>query len=143
MNKKFLIVIVIAIVIILGVIGAVCYKNVKNNVDSEVVEIVNKLNNGTGDCGDWSKGLYITKVNKVKKVDVNLLNDNEKTGMDKNSKIFIMNLEERTYGEVEIAVVNGEVTANSILGETIDELWGRNIFTEDKINIEKVNKEIK
>lgn len=143
MNKKILVGTVIAIVIIVGIIGGLFYKNSKNDVDSEVIEIIKNLNSKTSGYGDWNPGLHITKVNKVKKIDVKLLYDGEKNEIDKNSEIFIMNLEERSNGNIEIVVVNGRVTANSLLGETVDDLWNRNIFTKDKINVEKINKEIK
>lgn len=146
MNKKIIIGIVIAVaIIIIGIIGGICYKNSKNNVDSEVIEIINNLNNGSGYYGDWKTGLHITRINKVKKIDVKLYNklDDNEDKLDESSKIFIMDLEEKFYGNVEIIVVNGEVTANSILGETYDELWNKDIFTKDKINIEKINEEIK
>ena len=145
MNKKIIIGIVIAVAIIIGIIGGICYKNSKNNVDSEVIEIINNLNNGSGYYGDWKTGLHITRINKVKKIDVKLYNklDDSEDKLDESSKIFIIDLEEKFYGNVEIIVVNGEVTANSILGETYNELWNKDIFTKDKINIEKINEEIK
>ena len=140
-NNKELI-LLLSIILVIGVIGTIWfYKKKGNNIEKEIAEVVNTLNDGNGNLGDWSRNLYITKVNKASKIDIKLLDDEAREYVDEKSKIFIINLEERTYGTVEIVVVNGEVTANSILGDYATELWRDT--TNDKVDVNKINKLIK
>ena len=139
-NKELIL--LLSIILVIGVIGTIWfYKKKGNNIEKEIAEVVNTLNDGNGNLGDWSRNLYITKVNKASKIDIKLLDDEAREYVDEKSKIFIINLEERTYGTVEIVVVNGEVTANSILGDYATELWRDT--TNDKVDVNKINKLIK
>ncbi len=139
-NKELIL--LLSIILVIGVIGTIWfYKKKGNNIEKEIAEVVNTLNDGNGNLGDWSRNLYITKVNKASKIDIKLLDDEAREYVDEKSKIFIINLEEKTYGTVEIVVVNGEVTANSILGEYATELWRDT--TNDKVDVNKINKLIK
>ena len=139
-NKELIL--LLSIILVIGVIGTIWfYKKQGNNIEKEIAEVVNTLNDGNGNLGDWSRNLYITKVNKASKIDIKLLDDEAREYVDEKSKIFIINLEEKTYGTVEIVVVNGEVTANSILGEYATELWRDT--TNDKVDVNKINKLIK
>lgn len=36
--------------------------------------------------------------------------------------MFVINLKEKTYGDVQVIVIDGEVTVNSILGETYEDM---------------------
>lgn len=139
-NKELIL--LLSIILVIVVIGTIWfYKKKGNNIEKEIAEVVNTLNDGNGNLGDWSRNLYITKVNKASKIDIKLLDDEAREYVDEKSKIFIINLEEKTYGTVEIVVVNGEVTANSILGEYATELWRDT--TNDKVDVNKINKLIK
>ena len=139
-NKELIL--LLSIILVIGVIGTIWfYKKKGNNIEKEIAEVVNTLNDGNGNLGDWSRNLYITKVNKASKIDIKLLDDEAREYVDEKSKIFIINLEEKTYGTVEIVVVNGEVTANSILGDYATELWRDT--TNDKVDVNKINKLIK
>lgn len=140
-NNKIVIVVVIFILLIIFAI--IFFKSKPNEIEKEIIEVVNNLNINGNECGDWDDTLYITKINQVKKIDYELLDENEKNQIDKNSSMFMIDLEEKSYGNVQIVVVNGEVTANSILGEVYEDMWNRNIFVDSKINIDKINKEIK
>lgn len=140
-NNK--IVIVVAIFILLIIFAIIFFKSKPNEIEKEIIEVVNNLNINGNEFGDWDDTLYITKINQVKKIDYELLDENEKNQIDKNSSMFMIDLEEKAYGNVQIVVVNGEVTANSILGEFYEDMWNRNIFVDSKINIDKINKEIK
>lgn len=143
MNKKALIIGIIVVVIVLGgICGIIFLRNGMSDVEKEVIEIVNNLNNDNGDYGDWNNNLHIIKLKEVKKIDYNLLGAEEQEEINKNDSMFMINLEEEMYGDVKIIVINGKVTANSILGETYEEMWNSNIFTNDKINIDKINKSI-
>ena len=116
-NKELIL--LLSIILVIGVIGTIWfYKKKENNIEKEIAEVVNTLNDGNGNLGDWSRNLYITKVNKASKIDIKLLDD-----------------EAREY------VVNGEVTANSILGDYATELWRDT--TNDKVDVNKINKLIK
>ena len=139
-NKIILIIITISILIFGITISMLCFKN--NNVENEVIAIIKNLNDGTGNYGDWNNELRIVKVLEVKKIDYNLLKKEEKENINKNTSAYMMNLKENTYGEIKIVVIDGIVTANSILGEKYEEMWNSNIFTKDKINIEQINKAI-
>jgi hypothetical protein len=145
-GKKKVIIIMIIILIIIGiVVGVICCKNRTTNTantEKEVIEIINNLNSGTGNYGDWKKDLYITNVKEVKKINIDLLDEDEKDGLNETDSVFIMKLEEKTYGDIQIIVTNGEVTGNSILGETFDELWDSNIFTKDKIDVNRIMSQI-
>jgi hypothetical protein len=145
-GKKKVIIIMIIILIIIGiVVGVICCKNRTTNTantEKEVIEIINNLNSGTGNYGDWKKDLYITNVKEVKKINIDLLDEDEKDGLNETDSMFIMKLEEKTYGDIQIIVTNGKVTANSILGETYDELWDSNIFTKDKIDVNRIMSQI-
>jgi hypothetical protein len=145
-GKKKVIIIMIIILIIIGiVVGVICCKNRTTNTantEKEVIEIINNLNSGTGNYGDWKKDLYITNVKEVKKINIDLLDEDEKDGLNETDSVFIMKLEEKTYGDIQIIVTNGEVTGNSILGETFDELWDSNIFTKDTIDVNRIMSQI-
>jgi ABC-type cobalt transport system substrate-binding protein len=145
-EKKKIIIIMIIILVIIGIIvGVICCKNRTTNTantEKEVIEIINNLNSGKGSYGDWKKDLYITNVKEVKKINIDLLDEDEKDGLNKTDSMFIMKLEEKTYGDIQIIVTNGEVTGNSILGETFDELWDSNIFTKDKIDVNRIMSQI-
>ena len=145
MNKKIIIIGMIFLVVIslIIVMNFVNKTNESTDIENEVVTIINNLNSSNGYYGDWNSDLHIVRVNEVKKIDINLLNEEDKEFIDENTSAFMMDLEEETYGNIQIVVVDGEVTANSILGETYDEMWNSNIFIKDTLNIEKINKEIK
>lgn len=146
MNKKVKIIlgVILAIALIIGAVSIVIFRGNKGKAEKEIVEIISELNNGSGYHGDWNNSLYITRVNRVKKIDVKLYNKEQGDYILKEDSIcYIMNINEKQYGNVEICVVNGEVTANSILGETIDELWESNFFTKDNIDLDKINSLIK
>lgn len=139
-NKELIL--LLSIILVIGVIGTIWfYKKKENNIEKEIAEVVNTLNEGNGNLGYWSRNLYITKVYKVSKIDIKLLDDEVREELDEKSKIFLIDLEERTYGTVEIVVVNGEVTFNSILGEKTSKLWW--YTTNDEIDVDKINKLIK
>lgn len=144
MNKKFLI--VGTIIIIIGVIISIIFVNRRNGeIENEVIQLINNLNSGSdfyGFYGDWDNSLHITKVNEVKKIDYNLLDEEDKKELDEESSVFMINLQEETYGDVQIVVVDGIVTANSILGETYEDMWNSDIFLKVKINIDKINEGI-
>lgn len=144
MNKKFIIIGIIIIAII-AIMAGIFFNRIKEstNTENEVITIINNLNSGNGYYGDWNNNLHIVTVNEVKKIDINLLNEEDKDFVNENNSAFMMELEEVTYGNIQIVVVDGKVTANSILGETYDEMWNSNIFIKDNIDIEKINKEIK
>lgn len=144
MNKK-VIIIGIIIIAIIAIMAGIFFNRMKEstNTEKEVITIINNLNSGNGNYGDWNNNLHIVRVNEVKKIDINLLNEEDKEFVDENTSAFMMELEEVTYGNIQIVVVDGKVTANSILGETYDEMWNSNIFIKDNIDIEKINKEIK
>lgn len=144
MNKK-VIIIGIIIIAIIAIMAGIYFNRIKEstNTEKEVITIINNLNSGNENYGDWNNNLHIVRVNEVKKIDINLLNKEDKDFVDENTSAFMMELEEVTYGNIQIVVVDGKVTANSILGETYDEMWNSNIFIKDNIDIEKINKEIK
>ena len=112
-NKELIL--LLSIILVIGVIGTIWfYKKKGNNIEKEIAEVVNTLNDGNGNLGDWSRNLYITKVNKASKIDIKLLDDEAREYVDEKSKIFIINLEERTYGTMKIIVANGKIMTNSI-----------------------------
>lgn len=88
------------------------------------------------------KSLHITNVKEVKKINIDLLDEDEKEGIKATDSLFMMNLDEKTYGDIQIIVVNGKVTANSILGENYEDMWNRDIFTKDKIDVNKIMSKI-
>ena len=55
----------------------------------------------------------------------------------------MMNVEEKNHGDIQIVVINGKVTANSLTGETYEDLWNSDSFTQDKFNLDRINKSIK
>lgn len=146
-KKKIFIIIGIVIVLVVGcVIGIVLLNNKPTSKEKEVIEIINKLNEANGDertLGDWSKSLHIDKVKEVKKIDINRLSDEYKGGAKSSDVIYMMNVEEKNHGDIQIVVINGKVTANSLTGETYEDLWNSDSFTQDKFNLDRINKSIK
>lgn len=142
MNKKVWIFIAMVLVIIGIVVGVICYNKRTTDTEKEVIEIINNLNSGKGEYGDWQKSLHITNVKEVKKINIDLLDEDEKEGIKETDSLFMMNLDEKTYGDIQIIVVNGKVTANSILGENYEDMWNRDIFTKDKIDVNKIMSKI-
>ena len=144
MNKKILIIVILIIVAIIGVVGIIYFGNNKSNTEEKIIEIINNLNSGTGNIGDWKEGLEIIKVNEVKEIDFDLMSEEETEGLNnKTDSAYMIDLQEKTYGKVQIIVINGEVTANSILGETYEDIWNAKYFKKEKIDINKINNAIK
>lgn len=144
MNKKILIIIILIMIAIIGAVGIIYFGNNKSNTEEKVIEVINNLNSGTGNIGDWDKGLKITKVNEVKEIDFDLMSEEETDGLDKKTdSAYMIDLQEKTYGKVQIIVINGEVTANSILGENYEDIWNGNYFKKEKFDINKINNAIK
>ncbi|MBP3800664.1 MAG: hypothetical protein J6I85_01325 [Clostridia bacterium] len=146
-KKKMFIIIGIVIVLVVGcIIGVLLLNNKPTSEEKEVIEIVNKLNAANGDertLGDWSKSLHIDKVIEVKKVDINRLNSKYREGANAQDIVYMMNLQERSHGVIQVVIVNGAVTANSLTGETYDDLWNSDSFTKDKFNLDRINESIK
>ena len=143
MNKKILIIVILIIVAIIGVVGIIYFGNNKSNTEEKIIEIINNLNSGTGNIGDWKEGLKITKVNEIKEIDFDLMDEDTGGLNNKEDSAYMIDLQEKTYGKVQIIVINGEVTANSILGETYEDIWNGKYFKKEKIDINKINNAIK
>lgn len=146
MKNKKIIILSIIIILLCCVIAFIVLRDNTTPAEKEVIEIINTLNSDNLDfrtVGDWSSSLHVNKVIEVKKVDINLLSDEYKGGTNNSHNVYMMNLEERTYGNIQIVVVDGKVTANSLTGETYEDLWNSNAFTNDKFDIDNINRNIK
>lgn len=145
-KKRFMIIGIVIVLVVGCVISIFVLNNKPTSEEKEAIEIINKLNEADGDerkLGDWSKSLHINKVKEVKKIDINRLSDKYKEGAKSSDVIYMMNVEEKKHGTIQIIVINGKVTANSLTGETYEDLWNSDSFTQDKFNLDRINKLIK
>lgn len=67
MNKKVWIFIAMVLVIIGIVVGVICYNKRTTDTEKEVIEIINNLNSGKGEYGDWQKKFAYYKCKRSKK----------------------------------------------------------------------------